>query len=156
MASINCPQKECNRTFKKLVIVTNFSFVPEETYSACPYCLTRINIGSKKYGPTCIAPEKPANIGSGDSNEASIVPQTIQVYSLTEKSEQTLNSLVFNSQAPQKIVLKNIKKLEQEKADLITELDELRKAATEKIDCLENEVAILREERKILKKLASS
>ncbi len=116
MASINCPQKECNRTFKKLVIVTNFSFVPEETYSACPYCLTRINIGSKKYGPTCIAPEKPANIGSGDSNEASIVPQTIHVYSLTEKSEQTLNSLAFNSQAPQKIATRKHKETRTRKS----------------------------------------
>jgi len=147
MASINCPQKECNRAFQKPVIVTNFSFIPKETYSACPYCLTRINFGPKKISPTCINPEKPVKIESGDLKKTNIAPQTI---------EQSLNTLAFNSQAPQKIVLKKIKNLEQEKADLITELDELRKAATEKIGCLENEVAILRKEAKILKKLAYS
>ena len=138
MASINCPQKECNRIFQKPVIVTNFSFVPKETYSACPHCLTRINIESKEYSPTCID------------------QQTIQVFSLTGKSGHPLNSLVSNSQTPRKNAIRSIKNLEQEKTDLITKLDELKKVAIEKIGCLEKEVAILREEAKILKKLVSA
>jgi len=156
MASTNCPQKECNRIFEKPVIVTNFSFTPKETYSACPYCLTRINLGPKKSDLNYITPEKPTNIESGDLNEPNISPQTIPVYSSTEKNEWQLYSIPFDSQTPQRNALENIKTLEKEKTYLITELEELRKAATKKIHCLEKEVVTLKEEVKVLKKLAST
>ncbi len=62
MGSTTCPQEECNRIFEKPVAVTNFSFSPKKTYSACPYCLTRINLESKKSNLNCNPPEKPNSI----------------------------------------------------------------------------------------------
>jgi hypothetical protein len=155
MASINCPQKECNRVFEKPIIVTNLSFTPKETYSGCPYCLTRINHESKKYNLIYNSTEKQANIETGNPNQTTNTPQIIHVYSSTKKSEYQLNSIAFDLQTPQRNPLENIKTLEQEKTHLIIELAELRKAATEKINCLEKDVAALREEAKILKKLTN-
>ena len=153
MASINCPQKECNRIFQKPVIVTNLSFTPKETYSACPYCLTRIKIESKKYNTIDNSPEKKTSVETRNPNQAANAPQTTHVYSSTEKIEYQLNSVVLDLHTSQRNALENIKNLEQEKTHLITELEELRKAATEKINCLEKDVVALREEAKILKKL---
>lgn len=153
MASINCPQKECNRVFEKPVIVTNLSFTPKETYSACPYCLSRINHEPKKYNLIYTSPEKQANIETGNPNQTTNSPQTIHVYSSTENSEYQLNSIAFDLQIPQRNPLENIKTLEQEKKHLITELEGLGKKATEKINCLEKDIIALRAEAKILKKL---
>jgi len=153
MASINCPQKECNRLFEKPVIVTNLSFTPKDTYSACPYCLSRIRHESKKYNPTYTSSEKQATIEIRNPNQTTVAPQTIPVYSSIENREYQLNSIVFDLQTPQRNSLENIKTLEQEKKHLIKELEELRKTATEKINCLEKDVVALREEAKILKKL---
>lgn len=153
MASINCPQKECNRLFEKPVIVTNLSFTPKETYSACPYCLSRISHEPKKYNLTYASSEKQAYNETRNPNQTTDAPQTIHAYSPTENSEYQLNSIAFDLQTPQRNPLENIKTLEQEKKHLITELEELRKTATEKINCLEKDVIALRKEAKILKKL---
>ncbi len=49
-----------------------------------------------------------------------------------------------------------IEKLENEKADLIAEIEELRKAGEKKASTLEEEVTTLRKEAKSLKKLLKS
>ena len=49
-----------------------------------------------------------------------------------------------------------IEKLESEKADLVLEIDGLRKAGEEKADALEEEVVALRKEADSLKKLLDS
>ena len=49
-----------------------------------------------------------------------------------------------------------IQKLENEKADLIAEIEELRKAGEKKAGALEKEVTTLRKEAKSLKKLLES
>ena len=57
---------------------------------------------------------------------------------------------------PQAVTIEKLEILEKEKADLLAELDELRKGATKKISVLEEEVAALREEAEVLKKLTEN
>ena len=157
MASINCPHKDCNRIFKKPMIVTNFSFAPKkETYSACPYCLTRISHEPTECNQTLVVAEKPANIENEKHYEAKRIPQCIQEYSVNKKSESPILSMSFDYIAPRGITLENIKNLEKRKSDLLAELNQLRIGATVKINLLEEEVVALREEVKILKKLAKN
>ena len=51
------------------------------------------------------------------------------------------------------IVIKKLESLEKERADLMSEVQELRRAATKKIGVLEEEVAALREEAEQLREL---
>jgi len=155
MVSINCPHEACNRVFEKPVIVTNFSFAyKKETYYACPYCLTRIDIAINDCELTLVTAETPASIESGNLNEVSIAPQTVQDYSGNENGAE--HSMALESLMSQRITLENIKNLEKEKADLLAELEELKKGAEYKVSRLEKEVAALREEAEILKKLAEN
>jgi len=142
MASINCPYAACNKVFEKPVIVTNFSFMPQkETYYACPYCLTKL-------GPVINNCESPFSTNE-NLNQTSATPQTIPEHPTTEKRAEY-------SMVPQKIAFENIKNLEKEKADLLAELEELRKGAEAKISRLEKEVAGLKEESEILKHLTEN
>jgi len=53
-------------------------------------------------------------------------------------------------------IREKIEKLESEKADLLEEIEKLRKAGEEKASALESEVATLRKEVESLKKLIGS
>ena len=144
MASINCPHEACSKVFEKPVVVTNFSFpTKKETYYACPYCLTRIGIAIND----CELASHTAE--SGNLNETSITPQIVQDYASNGNSDGPF-------MGTQKTSLKNIRNLEKEKADLLAELEELRKGAEEKISRLEKEVAALKEEADILKHLTGN
>ena len=57
---------------------------------------------------------------------------------------------------PQAVTIEKLEILEKEKADLLAELDELRKGATKKISVLEEEVVALREEAELLRKLTEN
>ena len=155
MASINCSHEACNKVFEKPVVVTNFSFAPKkETYYACPYCLTRIDFAINDCELASVTAETPANIEGGNLNEVNITPYTVQEHYTNENSAE--HSMGLDSVMPQRIALENIKNLEKEKADLLAELEELKKGAEDKISCLEKEVAALREEAELLKKLAEN
>ena len=54
------------------------------------------------------------------------------------------------------VAIEKLETLEKEKADLLAELDELRKGAEKKISVLEEEVAALREEAEQLRKLTEN
>jgi hypothetical protein len=157
MALISCRHKDCNRIFKKPVIVTNFSFTPKkETYSACPYCLTRISYKSKDCNQTLIIVEKPANNENVELYEAKLKPQFFQEYSMNKESYPPLRSVSFDYVGSGDITFENIKNLEKRKADLLAEINKLRIGATVKINHLEEDVAALREEVQLLKKLVKN
>lgn len=137
----------CRKVFERPIVVTNFVFAPrKETYHACPYCLTKIGNTIKE--SNC----KPFTI------EETVEPVCTESEKPEEESMQPENStmpreLLYGSSVPQAVTIEKLETLEKEKADLLAELDELRKGATKKISVLEEEVAALREEAELLKKL---
>jgi DNA-directed RNA polymerase subunit RPC12/RpoP len=42
-----CPHKGCEKEFDKLTVITDSSRIPRETYYACPYCNSKLEIGTK-------------------------------------------------------------------------------------------------------------
>jgi len=42
--SLHCPYVNCGRVFEKPIVVTDTSKTPRETYYACPYCLSKVEI----------------------------------------------------------------------------------------------------------------
>jgi len=41
---LKCPYKGCEKSFDKPTVLTDLSEIPRETYYACPYCNSRIDI----------------------------------------------------------------------------------------------------------------
>jgi DNA-directed RNA polymerase subunit RPC12/RpoP len=41
---LKCPYKGCEKSFDKPTVLTDSSAIPRETYYACPYCNSRIDI----------------------------------------------------------------------------------------------------------------
>lgn len=41
-----CPYHQCRKTFRKPLMLTDSSKIPRETYYACPYCLSKVNIST--------------------------------------------------------------------------------------------------------------
>ena len=134
MKQIKCPCESCNKEFEKPIVVTNFSFAPKnETYYACPYCLTKIDSLKNECDCTPIIDQE-----SGCAPDQST------------RSRRVLGkSNVFES-----VMLEKLETLEKERANLLLELEELRNGAMQKICNLTEDVSTLREEKKILKKLA--
>lgn len=136
----------CRKEFKNPIVVTNFAIVPrKEKYFACPYCLTKIvnkEINSK---PFTIEDTVEAEYGEREksADEEGMKP---------EKSTITLEGL-DDSSAHYLVTMKELKKLEKDKADLLAELQELRKEATKKISILQKEVDALKKEAEEIKKL---
>lgn len=54
-----CPNDECGKTFDRPLQLTVLSSDPVETYPACPYCMSRIEIEEEKQKPTKEAPIAP-------------------------------------------------------------------------------------------------
>jgi len=147
MKHIRFTCESCRKVFEKPVVVTNFVFAPrKETYHACPYCLTKIGNTIKESNgepftieetvePVCTESEKP--------EEESMQPE----------NSTTPQEHLDESSVTQAVTIEKLETLEKEKANLLAELDELRKGATKKISVLEEEVAALREEAELLKKL---
>jgi len=42
--SLHCPYVKCGRVFEKPLVLTDMSKTPRETYYACPYCLSKVEI----------------------------------------------------------------------------------------------------------------
>ena len=144
MKQIKCPYESCNKEFEKPVIVTNFSFIPKkETYYACPYCLTKIGDTIKECDCTPVNAEETVCTENEKPEEKSIQPE----------NSTMPRRVLYRSNVPQAVTTEKLETLEKERADLLAELDELRKGATQKISILEEEVAALREEAEILKQL---
>jgi len=45
--NFKCPHKGCKREFDKPTVITNSSKIPRETYYACPYCHSKLEIVTK-------------------------------------------------------------------------------------------------------------
>jgi len=41
---LTCPYKGCGKSFDKPTILTDSSTLPRQTYYACPYCMSKIDI----------------------------------------------------------------------------------------------------------------
>jgi DNA-directed RNA polymerase subunit RPC12/RpoP len=41
---LRCPYKGCEKTFDKPTVLTDSSKVPRESYYACPYCMSKIDL----------------------------------------------------------------------------------------------------------------
>jgi len=144
MKSIKCPYESCRKEFKKPIVVTNFSFTTKkEPYYACPYCLTKIGPITNECDYTPVNAKETVCTKNGNPAEKSMQPEN----SIIPRNVLELPNV------PQVVTLEKLETLEKERAALLAELDELRNGAMQKICNLNEEVAALREEAKILKKL---
>jgi len=135
MTKIKCPRQDCRKEFEKPVLVTNFSFTPtKETYQACPYCLTRID----KNATTC--------------NCTTVVVEPI-IEANPEKQETKETCIKEGLQ--DSATIEKIGTLEKQKADLLAEVEKLKKGATKKINKLEEEIAALKEEKQALEQITN-
>jgi uncharacterized Zn-finger protein len=41
---LKCPYKGCGKSFDKPTVLTDSSSMPRETYYACPYCMSKLDI----------------------------------------------------------------------------------------------------------------
>jgi DNA-directed RNA polymerase subunit RPC12/RpoP len=41
---LRCPYKGCQKIFEKPTVVTDASTIPRQSYYACPYCMSKIDI----------------------------------------------------------------------------------------------------------------
>ncbi len=42
--ALSCPYEKCGKTIETPLVVTDMSKTPRETYYACPYCLSKVEI----------------------------------------------------------------------------------------------------------------
>jgi DNA-directed RNA polymerase subunit RPC12/RpoP len=121
-----CPCESCQKEFDNPIWVTNFSVGEDKvTYYACPYCLTKIRIVT----------------------EETAYPPIIDIRADAAAPENSFDEQL-DSQTGR---LKKLEALKKQKRKLLEEIENLRTAATEKLDILEQEVAALREEAETLK-----
>jgi DNA-directed RNA polymerase subunit RPC12/RpoP len=41
---LKCPYRGCGKSFEKPAVLTDNSTIPRQTYYACPYCMSKIDI----------------------------------------------------------------------------------------------------------------
>jgi DNA-directed RNA polymerase subunit RPC12/RpoP len=41
---LRCPYKGCEKTFEKPTVLTDTTTIPRQTYYACPYCMSKLDI----------------------------------------------------------------------------------------------------------------
>lgn len=46
--SLVCPNIKCGKTFQKILLLTDLSKTPRETYYACPHCFSKLEIAVKE------------------------------------------------------------------------------------------------------------
>jgi hypothetical protein len=130
MSHLTCPCESCKKEIEKPIVVTNFSVTPNKVYYACPYCLTKLEFETER----CIC-----------TTDATLCCEETEQNNISENSH--------GEESAQKIVIHKLESLGKQRAGLLSELDELRKAANKKISCLEDEVAALREEAELLREI---
>jgi hypothetical protein len=131
MSHLTCPCESCKKEIEKPIVVTNFSVTPNRVYYACPYCLTKLEF----------------------ETEQSI--RTTDATLCCEEKQSSKPEPAYSDESAQKIVIHKLETLEKQRAGLLSELEELRKAANKKISCLEEEVAALKEEAELLREITS-
>jgi len=45
---LRCPYKGCEKHFDKPTVITDNSTIPRQTYYACPFCMSRLDIVTEK------------------------------------------------------------------------------------------------------------
>jgi predicted RNase H-like nuclease (RuvC/YqgF family) len=145
MKNIKCPDNSCGKEFERPIVVSNFVFVPKKnTYFACPYCLTRIS----EVDHVCdsVVNGSDIEIRIEDSRE-------IDTRSTERQNSSCFNRVELNQSVEVPLrTIEEIKNLEKEKADLLLQLDELKKNAVKKANSLEYEIDSLKKETEKLKK----
>lgn len=157
---VTCHNEVCKKEFAEPVVVANHMTLPSEAYFACPYCLTRIDLIKKVKLKSISAVTSDAE--KEEIEESNFGFQVLEGRPVIEKSESESEGLVMpqrvadDSVSSPLIIMKKIEKLRKEKADLLMELDDLRRAAKKRITILEKEVAELRKEKESLREFANS
>ena len=91
---LQCPYTGCERTFEKPTVLTDRSTIPSESYFACPYCMSKIDIVTENLKVVGIKPtdyqpkvfDSPAKCahysgllgGSAVTEECLICPKVLQ------------------------------------------------------------------------------
>jgi len=120
---------------------------PIKTWPIPPHKPMKADEGPKLVGifecPNCKARFRAAvHIGAGLDDTANIKNMVERIKSIKGELMQTL-----------KVLHERIKTLETERANLMIEIDKLRKIAESRADALESEVSMLRDEVKSLREL---
>lgn len=145
MKSIKCPDHSCGKEFERPIVVSNFVFVPKKnTYFACPYCLTRIN----EVDHVCNSVIHGSDIEFRMEKSCEIDTKSIERQNRYRFNRVELDQ---SAEVPSRTI-EEIKNLEREKADLLLQLDELKKNAIKKANSLEYEIDSLKKEAEQLKK----
>lgn len=148
MKNIKCPDNSCGKEFERPIVVSNFVFVPKKhTYFACPYCLTRIS----EVNHVCDSVANGSEIEIGVENSREINTECIEQQNGYRFNRVELDQ---SEEVPSRTI-EEIKNLEKEKADLLLELDELKKNAIKKANSLEYEIESLKKEADKLRKFIS-
>lgn len=135
---------------RKPIVVTNLVISPrKETYYACPYCLKKIGdtIKESNYTPLTIEETVEPTYTENEKPEEEIIQP---------ENSTTPQEPVNGSSVTKAVAIEKLETLGKEKADLLAELDELRKGAEKKISGLEEEVAALRGEAEQLRRLTAN
>jgi DNA-directed RNA polymerase subunit RPC12/RpoP len=53
---LKCPYKGCEKSFDKPTVLTDSSSIPRQTYYACPYCMSKLDIMIEKKKIVCVKP----------------------------------------------------------------------------------------------------
>ncbi|MCW4034705.1 MAG: hypothetical protein NWF03_05015 [Candidatus Bathyarchaeota archaeon] len=133
MPTITCPHASCKKQFENPVMVTNFSSTPQQTYKACPFCLTKIETVTIETESTYV-----------------------EIINVDDVDTSAIRQKISDIVEPQKALLENIKNLEKQKAELLEELENLKRGAEQKICTLQKEVDDLKEETRILRQLVEN
>jgi hypothetical protein len=141
MNHITCPCESCKKEFDNPVVVTNFSDVTsKEVYYACPYCLTKLEFKTEEC--TCEIDE-----------DEELFCDEIEQENEKQKMPSTQQATSDDYESVQAIVKEKLEALQKQRAELMSELDELRTVANQKISDLEKEVAALREQKELLEEI---
>ena len=144
MTNIKCPDNSCGKEFERPIVVSNFVFVPKKhTYFACPYCLTKIS--EVDYVCDSVSDDSDVKIKMENSH---FEPKYVEKQKASQFNKIKLDQ---STEIPSETI-DGIKNLEREKADLLLELDELKRNAIKKANSLEYEIASLKKEAEKLKK----
>jgi len=148
MKNIKCPDNSCGKEFERPIVVSNFVFVPKKhTYFACPYCLSRIS----EVDHVCDSVAESTDMEIEIENSREIDPECIERQNGSRFNRVELDQSV---EVPSRTI-EEIKNLEKEKANLLLELDELKKNAVKKANSLECEIESLKKEADKLRKFIS-
>ena len=59
---LKCPYKGCEKSFDKPAVLTDSSTMPRQTYYACPYCMSKLDILVDKMKIVSIRPIEYENV----------------------------------------------------------------------------------------------